>query len=92
MVDAGSSSPWITCLSVIHAPRSISLQRSLQNGRNGDASDHSTGRWQVGQGTVAIAAVRATQVQVASVKCTSSVVCTGRLSASCQTRKRTLQR
>jgi len=26
--------------------------RSLQNGRYGEAGDHSTGRWQVGQATV----------------------------------------
>jgi len=38
--------------SLTHAPRSTSLQRSLQNGRNGEAADHSTGRWQVGQVTV----------------------------------------
>ncbi len=34
--------------SVSHAPKSISLQRSLQNGRNGEASDHSMDRPQVG--------------------------------------------
>lgn len=48
----------------------MSRQRSLQNGRNGEASDHSTGRWQVGQGTAAGTA----QVQVESVKRTSSEV------------------
>jgi hypothetical protein len=42
----------MTRCSLTHAPRSISLQRSLQNGRNGEAADHSTGRWQVGQATV----------------------------------------
>ena len=66
----------------------MSRQRSLQNGRNGEASVHSTGRWQVGQGTLA----GTTQVQVESVKRTSSEVCTGRFAASCQTRNRTLQR
>src|SRR5690606_23038755 len=35
-----------------HAPRSMSLQRSLQNGRYGDSSDHSTSRPQVGHRTV----------------------------------------
>ena len=69
----------------------MSLQRSLQNGRKGEASDHSTGRWQVGQGTTVATAYTA-YVHVASVKRTSSVVCTGRLPASCQTRKRMLQR
>ena len=48
----------------------MSLHRSLQNGLNGEASDHSTGRWQVGQGT----SVATAYVHVASVKCTSSVV------------------
>jgi len=86
--DAEISSPGIVRCSLTHAPRSISLQRSLQNGRNGDSGDHSTGRWQVGQGTMR----GMPQVQVDSVNRTSSVVCTGRLPASCQTRKRTLQR
>ena len=44
-------SPGIACFSAAHAPRSMSLQRSVQNGRHGEASDHSTGRLQVGQGT-----------------------------------------
>ena len=44
-------SPGIACFSDAHAPRSMSLQRSVQNGRQGDDSDHSTGRLQVGQGT-----------------------------------------
>ncbi len=69
----------------------MSLHRSLQNGRKGEASDHSTGRWQVGQVTTVATACTA-YVQVASVKRTSSAVCTGRLPASCQTRKRMLQR
>ena len=92
--EAAISSPGIACFSVIQAPRSMSLQRSLQNGRNGEASDHSTGRWQVGQlTTVAMACTaRTAYVHVASVKRTSSAVCTGRLPASCQTRKRMLQR
>jgi hypothetical protein len=47
----------MACFSAAQAPRSISLQRSLQNGRQGDFSDHSTGRSQVGQGTVGMAAV-----------------------------------
>lgn len=38
-----------------HAPRSMSLQRSLQKGRQGDVSFHTTGRLQVGQDTVLIA-------------------------------------
>ena len=80
-----------------HAPRSISLQRSLQNGRNGEAGDHSTGRWQVGQGNGRQASLaRALKASgagaVVSVKRTSSVVWIGRVLASCQTRKRTLQR
>ena len=52
------TSPGITCRSLAHAPRSINLQRSLQNGRHGDAAFHSTGRLQVGQGD-AIATVAA---------------------------------
>jgi membrane-anchored protein YejM (alkaline phosphatase superfamily) len=36
-----------------HAPRSISLQRSQQNGLHWDASFHSTGLLQVGQFTLA---------------------------------------
>jgi hypothetical protein len=89
----GISSPGITCFSLAHAPRSMSLQRSLQNGRNGEAGDHSTGRWQVGQETdFRLTAGDQRQVQVVSVKRTSSVVWIGRVLASCQTRKRTLQR
>jgi hypothetical protein len=34
----------------------MSLQRSLQNGRQGETSDHSTGRLQVGQVTDGIVA------------------------------------
>jgi hypothetical protein len=76
----------------------MSLQRSLQNGRHGEPSDHSTGRWQVGQETVVVIGGRGggaeaiAQVQSESVKGTSSVVCTGRLPASCHTRKRMLTR
>ena len=35
------------CFSVSHAPRSMSRQRSLQKGREGDC-DQSISRWQVG--------------------------------------------
>ena len=58
---SGASSTTIRACSLIQAPRSISRQRSLQNGRHGDASVHSTGRLQVGQGTTlgATAASRA---------------------------------
>jgi hypothetical protein len=45
-------SPGITLRSLAQAPRSMSLQRSLQNGRQGEAADHSTERLQVGQETV----------------------------------------
>jgi hypothetical protein len=37
--------------SAAHAPKSISLQRSEQNGRKRDASVHSTSRPQVGHFT-----------------------------------------
>ena len=86
--DAEISSPGIARCSLTQAPRSINLQRSLQNGLNGDSGDHSTGRLQVGQGTLR----GMPQVQVDNVNRTSSVVWTGRLPASCQTRKRMLQR
>ena len=48
---SGASSSAIPRCSLIQAPRSISRQRSLQNGRHGNASVHSTGRLQVGQKT-----------------------------------------
>jgi len=41
-------SPGIAWRSLAQAPKSISLQRSLQNGRHGDESFHFTGRLQVG--------------------------------------------
>ncbi len=44
--------PGILCSSAAQAPRSISLQRSEQNGRNALFSFHSTGAPQVGQSTV----------------------------------------
>jgi hypothetical protein len=53
----------ILCCSLTQAPRSISRQRSLQKGRYGDFSDHSTGRRQVGHFTwIAIAAAQVQQV------------------------------
>ena len=71
----------------------MSLQRSLQNGRHGDLSDHSTGRRHVGQETVGmLEANRRDQVQVVSKNFTSSVVCTGRAFTSSQLMKRMLQR
>jgi hypothetical protein len=45
-------SPGIARWPEAQAPKSMSLQRSLQNGRQRDVSTHSTGRLQVGQGTV----------------------------------------
>lgn len=42
----------ILCCSVNQAPRSMSRQRSLQNGRYDDVVDHSTGRRHVGHFTV----------------------------------------
>src|SRR5262245_36151559 len=45
------TSPGMACFSAAQAPRSMSLQRSLQKGRQREASAHSTGRWQVGQRT-----------------------------------------
>ena len=41
--------------SLNHAPRSMSRQRSLQNGRNGESADHSTGRSHVGHFTIGAA-------------------------------------
>ena len=84
------------CFSVIHAPRSISRQRSLQNGRHFASADHSTGRWHVGHGNVGMAACSRLkacgQVQSASKNGTSPVICTGCVPASCQERKRMLTR
>jgi hypothetical protein len=39
----------MACFSASHAPKSTSLQRSLQNGRQGLAALHSISRLQVGQ-------------------------------------------
>ena len=52
-----TSSPGIARCSLTQAPRSISLHRSLQNGRQLAASVHSTGAAQVGQETVFLATV-----------------------------------
>ncbi len=49
-----AGSPGILCPSEAHSPRSISLQRSLQNGRNGNLSFHSMGFLQVGQFRVGV--------------------------------------
>jgi hypothetical protein len=58
--DSGSTgSPGTARCSVSHAPRSINRQRSLQNGRCGEASLHSIFRPQVGQATVELIALPA---------------------------------
>ena len=76
-----------------HAPRSTSLQRSLQNGRHGNCSLQAISRWQVGQGRrFAALTVFAPYGQQVSVKGTSTSVCFGRLSMSVHSRKRMLQR
>jgi hypothetical protein len=49
--SSSSESPGMLCASVAQAPRSISLQRSEQNGRLGLCGPHSTGELQVGQVT-----------------------------------------
>jgi hypothetical protein len=75
--------------SLNHAPRSMSRQRSLQNGRNGESADHSTERSHVGHFTIGAAI---DQVQQVSTKETSSSACTGRWRTSGQVRNRKLQR
>ena len=76
-----------------HAPRSTSLQRSLQKGRYGNDGDHSTGRLQVGHCVVeGMWLDRIRYEQVVSKNFTSSVVWAGRELTSVQFRKRMLQR
>jgi len=75
----------------------MSLQRSLQKGRQGDFSDHSTGRPQVGQvvfgaGIDTLEPVDQVQVQVVSRNAISSCVWTGRELMSFHSMKRMLQR
>ena len=77
----------------------MSLQRSLQNGFQREASDHSTGRLHVGQVTTGILATAYSlvatdfpQVQVVSKNFTSFVVCTGRALTSVHVMKRMLHR
>lgn len=90
--DGIISSPGIACFSLIQAPRSINLHRSLQNGRQAEASVHSTGFSHVGQATVFAGTSSFLQWQTNKVKGTSSVHCTGCVLASNQVRNRTLQR
>ena len=87
--SVSTASPGIACCSAAHAPRSMSLQRSLQNGRQGELSrplDGPRRRW--GSGTRRHDA----HVQTVSWNFTSSVVCAGRAFRSVQRRKRMLQR
>ena len=77
--------------SVSQAPRSISRQRSLQNGRNG-ALSHSSSRWQVGQLTRTGLTALDPQLQQLSVKVTSVWAWVGRAVSPFQVRKRMLQR
>ena len=76
------------------APRSTSLQRSLQNGRQGNCSLQAISRLQVGQGRrcAALTMRSSSYGQQLSVKGTSTSVCFGRLSMSVHSRKRMLQR
>ena len=73
------------------APRSISRQRSLQNGRNG-ALSHVSSRWQVGQLMRTGLTALDSQLQQLSVKVTSVWAWVGRAVSPFQVRKRMLQR
>ena len=85
----------IACFPESQAPRSISWQRSLQNGRNG-ALSQSRSRWHVGHLTRAGLIVRfewrPSQGQQLSMNVTSFSAWVGRVVMPCQARKRTLQR
>jgi hypothetical protein len=59
----------MTCFSLAHAPKSISLQRSLQNGRHGAAGDHSTSRLQVGHDAMRLRARRQQERHIVSGLC-----------------------
>src|SRR5690606_29542810 len=52
--SSSSSFPGTACSSAAHAPRSINLQRSEQNGRCGLCGPHSTGAPQVGHLTTVV--------------------------------------
>ena len=52
VMGSDDSSPAMLRFSLNQAPRSASLQRSLQNGRHGETLDHSTDRSQVGHLTI----------------------------------------
>lgn len=81
----------MTRASLNQAPRSTILQRSLQNGRQVEASTQGTSRLQVGQWATGALIVR-DQAQVISWKSTSPSACVGREASPFQCRKRTLQR
>ncbi len=73
----------------------MSLQRSLQKGRKGEASDHSMALPQVGQVTRAAPMTTrngADQLQQLSMNRTSLSTCVGRTASPFQVRKRMLQR
>ena len=89
--STGAGSPGMARCSVSQAPRSISRQRSLQNGRNG-ALSHSSSRWQVGQLTRTGLTALDPQLQQLSVKVTSVWAWVGRAVSPFQVRKRMLQR
>lgn len=93
-------SPGIACAPEAQAPKSTSLQRSLQKGRYGNEGVHSTGRLQVGHLVVAgmrrigqwSARYGLAHTQVVSKNFTSVVDWAGRELTSVQFRKRMLQR
>jgi hypothetical protein len=90
--ESGGASPGIERCSEIQAPRSISLQRSLQKGRKGALSDHSICRPQVGHLTRAFTAGFPRQVQELSTNGTSTSLWVGRAVSPFQLRNRRLQR
>src|SRR5579872_3736587 len=90
--DSAAVSAGMARFSDNHAPRSINRQRSLQNGRKGDAFQ-SISRLQVGHLTSGLIAVPGRfQRQELRMNVTSVSVCVGRVVSPFHCRKRTLHR
>jgi len=62
-----TGSPGILCPPLAHSPRSISLQRSEQNGRKGSFSLQITDFLQVGQGMMVVVLVMVCLLQNLSI-------------------------
>ena len=91
MSSSGNSTPGIVFSSLNQAPRSMSLQRSLQNGRQGDcAGSQATGVLQVGQWMVWVRDIQSMQQR--RMNSTSRSVCAARRWSVAGSMKRTVMK